>query len=59
MWGPIFRQNSKNVSEALGTYIEHLTSIKEMMDNGDETKMKGMMKDANGIKKILNGINNK
>ena len=54
MWGPIFRQNSKNVSEALGTYIEHLTSIKEMMDNGDETKMKGMMKDANGIKKILN-----
>ncbi|NQY66313.1 MAG: prephenate dehydrogenase [Flavobacteriales bacterium] len=58
MWGPIFRQNAKNVSQALGTYIEHLTRVKEMMDNGEEEKLKEMMEDANGIKKILNGINN-
>ncbi|MCH7535368.1 MAG: prephenate dehydrogenase [Bacteroidetes bacterium] len=56
MWGPIFKQNSKNVSEALGTYIEHLTKIKEMIDSGEDKKLNEMMIDANSIRKILNGI---
>jgi prephenate dehydrogenase len=56
MWAPIFSQNSKNVSDALGDYITNLKKFKEIIDNGDEQASYDMMKKANDIRRILLGI---
>ncbi|PTB90573.1 prephenate dehydrogenase, partial [Marivirga lumbricoides] len=51
MWAPIFNQNSKNISAALGTYIENLQAFKEAIDTNDLQKTKGIMQQANAIRK--------
>ncbi len=56
MWAPIFSQNSKNVSLALGDYIAKLQYFKEIIDKGDEQASYDMMKKANDIRRILMGI---
>lgn len=53
MWAPIFDQNKENISNALGTYIQNLQAFKEAIDNNDLQKTKTMMKQANGIRKII------
>ncbi len=55
MWAPIFLQNSKNISQALGTYIKELTEFKNFVDEKDYKKMFKAMKKANGIRKVLEG----
>ncbi len=56
MWAPIFTQNSKNVSEALASYIEKLQYFKRVIDNQDENSSYALMKEANEIRRILQGI---
>lgn len=56
MWAPIFTQNGKNISEALASYIEKLQFFKKIIDNQDETSTYTLMKEANEIRRILQGI---
>lgn len=54
MWAPIFEQNSKYVSRALGTYIRHLTKFKKDIDKKNTKATHEIMRKANEIRKILN-----
>jgi prephenate dehydrogenase len=53
MWAPIFEQNSKYVSKALGTYIKHLTKFKKNIDKKNSKGTHEAMTKANAIRKIL------
>lgn len=53
MWAPIFEQNSKYVSKALGTYIRHLERFKNHIDKKNTKAVYEMMERANVIRKIL------
>ena len=55
MWTPIFSQNRKNISVAIGSYIEKLQSFKEMLDNDDREAMHNFMKEVNDIRRVLKG----
>jgi prephenate dehydrogenase len=55
MWAPIFDQNKKNVSKALGDYIELLKKFKEAIDEKDLETSLSFMGRANDIGRILAG----
>ncbi|MDQ3394809.1 MAG: prephenate dehydrogenase [Bacteroidota bacterium] len=57
MWAPIFLQNTNNISEALGDYIEKLQEFKKIIDEQDEISSRQLMYKANDIRRILSGIN--
>jgi prephenate dehydrogenase len=57
MWNPIFEQNARNVSDALGEYIRKLQIFKSYIDNNDVEKSFELMKNANEIRRVLDGIN--
>jgi prephenate dehydrogenase len=59
MWVPIFQQNSKNLSVALGAYIEKLKDFKKVIDQADTDGAYHMINEANKIRRILNGIEEK
>lgn len=56
MWNPIFQQNSKNISEALGEYIKQLERFKYCIDTNEYSQSYQMMKDANNIRRVLDGM---
>lgn len=56
MWNPIFEQNSENISEALGEYIKQLQKFKNSIDNKEYFESYNMMKNANDIRRILDGM---
>ena len=56
MWGPIFDQNGKNLSKAIGSYIENLKVFKQMIDNKETEKLHKLMTEANEIRRVLDGI---
>lgn len=56
MWGPIFTQNTKNISQALAAYIKNLQHFKEVLDAKDEKSSCEWMRKANDIRRILLGI---
>jgi prephenate dehydrogenase len=58
MWAPIFTQNTKNVSEALGSYIVKLQEFKQVIDAQDEQESTRIMSHANQIRGVLKGIEN-
>lgn len=53
MWAPIFTQNTRNVSEALASYIRQLQQFKKAIDAKDEQESSEMMQKANDIRRIL------
>lgn len=57
MWAPIFLQNTQNISEALGDYIEKLQEFKRIIDEQDENSSRQLMFKANDIRRILSGMN--
>lgn len=59
MWAPIFTHNTKNISEALGSYIKQLQQFKEIIDTQNEEKSKELMHRANDIRRILKQIDGK
>jgi len=59
MWAPIFDQNKKNVSKALGDYIELLKKFKEAIDGRDMDASLSYMARANDIGRVLAGIEKK
>tara|TARA_B100000795_G_scaffold107030_1_gene79052 strand:- start:292 stop:1152 length:861 start_codon:yes stop_codon:yes gene_type:complete len=56
MWAPIFEQNQKHLSTALGAYINNLQAFKDNIDSGDKETLHGLMKKVNDIRRVLNGI---
>ena len=56
MWAPIFTQNSRNISEALDTYIQKLQEFKKFIDTQDEAASFELMKRTNDIRRILKGL---
>ncbi|MBO9616716.1 MAG: prephenate dehydrogenase [Dyadobacter sp.] len=59
MWAPIFDQNKKNVSKALGDYIELLKKFKDAIDERDLDASLSYMARANDIGRVLAGIEKK
>lgn len=59
MWAPIFKQNKKHISNALGAYIENLVAFKQLLDEGEEDAMISCMDNANEIRRVLEGIDSK
>lgn len=55
-WSSIFDKNSEYLSTALGSYIDHLSEFKRIIDEGDKEKSIAMMERANDIKRVLNGM---
>jgi prephenate dehydrogenase len=56
MWAPIFYQNQMNVSEALDAYIKKLQYFKKVIDEQDLGGSYELMKEANEIRRVLQGI---
>lgn len=56
MWNPIFKQNSKYISESLGDYIKCLQMFKDSIDNDQFDNIFYMMMYANKIRKVLKDI---
>ena len=56
MWAPIFEQNQKHLSTALGAYINNLQSFKDNIDSGNKETLHSLMKKVNDIRRVLNGI---
>lgn len=57
MWAPILEQNSHHLSKALGAYIEKLSLFKELIEKNDTQKIHDLIKEANDIRRILDGKN--
>lgn len=56
MWAPIFEQNSEFLSQALLEYIMHLQKFQYYLVKRDGKELQRIMKDANRIREVLNGI---
>ncbi len=56
MWNPIFKQNSKNISDALGEYIKQLEKFKYCIDQNQYSESFELMKNANNIRRVLDGM---
>jgi len=55
MWTPIFEQNSHHLLNALDTYIDKLKIFREAIEQKNTVKLTSLMKEANDIRRILDG----
>jgi prephenate dehydrogenase len=53
MWVPIFMQNRENVLDVLTEHIAQLTKFKESIEKGDNNLLRGLIEDANKIRRII------
>ena len=53
MWAPIFMQNRENVLDVLNEHIEQLKKFKESIEKGNNENLRGLIEDANKIRRIL------
>jgi len=53
MWEEIFKQNRKNILEAMDHFEEELRSCRKMINDSDWEGLRGWMKDANRLHDIL------
>ncbi|MFZ6012942.1 MAG: prephenate dehydrogenase [Bacteroidota bacterium] len=56
MWAPIFEQNAEYLSQALLEYIMHLQRFQYHLMKRDVNELHRIMKDANHIREVLEGI---
>lgn len=56
MWAPIFEQNAEHLSQAILEYIMHLQRFQYHLMKRDVHELHKIMKDANRIREVLNGI---
>ena len=56
MWAPIFEQNAEYLSQALLEYIMHLQKFQYHLMKRDVKELHRIMKDANHIREVLDGI---
>jgi prephenate dehydrogenase len=57
MWGPIFHQNRDYMVDAIEEYQKHLEAFKKSIQKEDDSEMKQLIKQANGIRSVLDGGN--
>jgi len=55
-WSSIFNKNSNHLTKALDNYISRLQEFKSAIEDQDTKKMKGLMDEANDIRRVLKGI---
>ena len=53
MWTPILLQNSDNVLRVMDTYIEKLNAFRKAISEGDEDAVRGLIEEANKIRRII------
>jgi prephenate dehydrogenase len=53
-WAPIFIENADYIIEVLDTYIEKMNDFRKKIKEKDTEGLKGLMEEANKIRKILN-----
>ena len=53
MWVPILSQNRDNVLQVIDTYIDKMKKFREAIADYDEDRIRGLIGEANRIKKIL------
>ena len=53
MWTPILLQNSDNVLRVMDKYIEKLNAFREAIAEGDEDAVRGLIEEANKIRRII------
>ncbi len=53
MWTPILSQNRENVLHVMDTYIEKMQAFRKAIADGDEEAVRGLIEDANKIKRII------
>ena len=53
MWVPIFIQNKEHVLDVLDEHIEQLKKFRNSIEESDTSKLKGLIENANEIKRIL------
>ncbi len=53
MWVPIFMQNKQNLLSVMDSYMERLTQFKKALEENDEQTLRGLIDDANRIKRYL------
>ena len=53
MWVPILTQNRDNVLRVIDTYIEKMQAFRNAIADFDEEKVRGLIAEANRIKKII------
>jgi prephenate dehydrogenase len=58
-WGAIFDKNSKYVCEALEQYIEYLNKFLKLLKDNNKQSTIELMKEANEVRRILDGITTK
>lgn len=56
MWAPIFEQNAEHLSQALLEYIMHLQKFQYHLMRRDGKELHKIMKEANRIREVLNGL---
>lgn len=56
MWAPIFEQNQEFLSQALLEYIMHLQRFHYLLMKRDQAGLLQIMKEANSIRRVLDGI---
>ncbi len=56
MWAPIFEQNAEYLSQALQEYIMHLQRFHYYLLKRDSRELSKILKEANGIRRVLDGI---
>lgn len=52
-WAPIFLENSKSIIEVIDNYIEKMNLFRKLIAENDKEGLKGLMEEANKIKRIL------
>ena len=53
MWTPILLQNSDNVLRVMDTYMEKLNAFRKAISEGDEDAVRGLIEEANKIRRII------
>lgn len=53
MWTPILAQNRENVLHVMDTYIEKMQAFRRAIAEGDEDKVRGLIEEANKIRRII------
>ena len=53
MWVPILSQNRDNVLQVIDTYIDKMREFRDAIADYDQNRIRGLINDANRIKKII------
>lgn len=53
MWVPILTQNRDNILRVMDTYIEKMNAFRQAVSDGDQSRMRELIDEANKIRRII------